>query len=716
MGRRNINQRNTKKEKKFTTRMQSTLLLLFCGIIVLLTILIVVLAKINYSDGERYSKKVLNQQTYVSSSIPYKRGDIVDRNGTVLATSVKVYNLIIDVKKLLQYQDYIDTTLVAVSEYFDISMDELNQIMIDKAESSYVVLRKQIDSDLYDEFDEFMSNKENKVKGIWFEEEYKRVYPNNSLASSLIGFTVSGDVGTYGIEETYNDELVGTNGLSYGYFDSNLELVRVNKEAKNGNTIVTTIDASVQRIVEQKINEFLEEYPTKVVSVLVMNPNNGDIYAMSTNTQYDLNNPRDLTPYYSDEEIEAMDSEEKLNALYDIWRNTIISNNFEPGSTFKPFTIAAALEEDVISYDEEFLCDGYENVQGTKIRCNKKEGHGHITLTEAIMLSCNDALMSIGSQEGRSIFYHYQTSFLFGSKTNIDLPGEGTGIIKSEDSISAVDLASSSFGQTSEVTMIQLAAAFSSLVNGGYYYEPHVMKQIESDQGSIIERNDGVLVKQTVSSETSDFLKNALYLTVEEGTAQGAKTEGYAVGGKTGTAQKFPRSDDTFILSFIGAVPIDDPEVVIYVTLDEVQDKNHYKDSKLATKFASSILPEILPFLDVYPSGDIDYSVWGFDTTKEETDEATQGDGESTDTSEEDDPYAGIVNDPLSDELDADVLEDDVIPATDPSDSTDDEGATAGTQASDDGESTDGAQSTDDGESTGGADSQQGNSDTGGEQ
>lgn len=675
MGRRNVNQMNTKKVKKFTTKMQSTLLLLFCGIIILIIILIVVLAKINYSYGERYAKKVLNQQTYVSSAIPYKRGDIVDRNGTVLATSVKVYNLIMDVKILLQYEDYIDTTLAAVSKYFDLSLDDLNSIMEERAESSYVVLKKQIDSDVYGEFKEFMSVKENKVKGIWFEEEYKRVYPNDSLASTVVGFTVSGDVGTYGIEETYNDELIGTNGLSYGYFDSDLNLIRVNKEAENGNTIVTTIDASVQRLVEEKINEFLEEYPTKRVSVLAMNPKNGDIYAMATNTQYDLNNPRDLTPFYSEEEIEAMDAEEKLNALYDIWRNTIISNTFEPGSTFKPFTIAAALEEDVINFDEEFLCDGYENVQGTIIKCNKKEGHGHITLTEAIMLSCNDALMEIGAKEGRSIFYDYQTSFLFGSKTNIDLPGEGTGIIKREDTISAVDLASSSFGQTSEVTMIQLAAAFSSLVNGGYYYEPHVMKQIETDKGSIVERNDGVLVKQTVSKETSDFIKNALYLTVEQGTAQGAKVEGYAVGGKTGTAQKFPRDADTFILSFIGAVPIDDPEVVIYVALDEVQDKTRYKDSKLATQFASGILAEILPFLDVYPTGDIDYSIWGFDTMTDDIDESTEE--AETDTMDEDDPYAGIVNDPLSDENDAEAIGDDVLPAGETS------GSTVGTETTD---------------------------------
>lgn len=646
MRRRRINQVNKRRGKRFTTKMQSTLFLYFCGIIILLGILIVRLVKLNYDNGERYSKRVLNQQTYVSSSIPYKRGDIVDRKGTVLATSVKVYNLIMDVKILLQYEEYITPTKEAVSTFFDIPLKELDAIMEERADSSYVVLKKQIESDRYHEFMEFKNDKENKVKGIWFEEEYKRVYPNDSLASTMIGFTVSGDIGTYGIEETYNSDLIGTNGLSYGYFDSELNLIRVNKETENGNTIVTTIDSNVQRLVEESIAEFVETYPTTQVNVLVMNPNNGDIYAMATNNQYNLNEPRDLTPFYTKDEIEAMNDEETLQALYDIWRNPIVSNNFEPGSTFKPFTIAAALEEDIIDFDEQFLCDGYEYIQGTKIRCNKKEGHGHITLTEALMLSCNDALMQIGEAEGRNIFYKYQTSFLFGDKTNIDLPGEGTGIIKNKESITAVDLASSSFGQTCEVTMIQLAAAFSSLINGGYYYEPHVMKQIETDDGAIVERNDGVLVKETVSRETSEYIKQALYMTVEKGTAQGAKVEGYAVGGKTGTAQKFPRMDDTFILSFIGAVPMDDPEVVIYVALDEVQDKTHYKDSKLATKFASTILSKILPFLEVYPTGDIDYTSWGFDEnigTKDET--------------------SDVVNDPMTDELDATVFENDTSTA-----------------------------------------------------
>lgn len=610
MERRLDRQRKKNGPKRFTTKMQSTLLMFFCGIIVCVIILIIRITNLNSKSGERYSKKVLSQQTFISSTIPYRRGDIVDRNHTILATSVKVYNLILDIKLLNQYEECITPTLEAIQTYFELSMDELLTIMEEKKDSSYVILKKEVDSELYDTFKDYMSVKENQVKGVWFEEEYKRIYPNDNLASMIVGFTYSGDVGAYGIEKQYQDELIGTNGLSYGYFNSELNLERVNKSAINGNTLVTTIDATVQKHIEEKIQKFEEEYPTKKASVLVMNPNDGSIYAMATNTQYNLNDPRNLNDFYLEQEQNAMSEEEQLDALYDIWRNSIITDVYEPGSTFKPFTVAAALEEDVINTNYTFYCDGFEVIDGTRIKCNHT--HHDLTLTEVIMQSCNDALMDIGLRLKVANFHKYLDSFLFGSKTNIDLPGEGTGLVLKEESMKNVDLAASSFGQTNEVTMIQLACAFSSVVNGGYYYEPHVMKQIESESGTIVEKNDGVLVRRTISSETSDFMKAALYETVESGTAKHAKVEGYAIGGKTGTAQKQPRSADKFVLSFIGAVPINDPEVVIYVTLDEVEGQR-YKDSTLATSFAGEILSDILPFLGVYPEGEIDYSIWGVD-------------------------------------------------------------------------------------------------------
>ena len=258
------------KVKKFTTRMQSTLLTLFCGIILLLILLIIVLVKINNEDGERYSKKVLNQQSYVSSVIPYRRGDIVDRKGTVLATSVKVYNLVLDLKKLMQYDEYLDKTLDAISKHFEIDRQELEEYKKTKAESSYLVLKKEIDEETVLAFESMMEKEDNKIKGVWFEEEYKRTYPYDSLASAVLGFTVSGDVGTNGIEEYYNSQLVGENGISFGYFDSDLKLQRSYKDVKDGNTIVTTLDASVQEVVEKKIDEFVSNTSDVNKSIILL--------------------------------------------------------------------------------------------------------------------------------------------------------------------------------------------------------------------------------------------------------------------------------------------------------------------------------------------------------------------------------------------------------------------------------------------------------------
>lgn len=654
-----------KREKKFTTKMQASLLVFFCIIMLFIVGLIIRLVVLNQKDGERYAKKVLSQQTYSNNVIPYKRGDILDSNGTVLATSVKVYNLVIDIKYLLQFKDSIEPTISALVEYFDIEESTLREYIETKPNSQYQVLLKEIDAELVETFEAYMKeyNKENKkenksIKGVIFEEEYKRIYPNNNLASSVIGFTVSGNVGNWGIEQYYNEELNGVNGRTYGYIDSELNLDQVVKKAEDGNTIVSTIDLNVQRIVQQHIDQFNEEIGSKNLGVIVMNPNNGEIIAMASNKEYDLNNPRDLSGYYTDEEIAAMDDEEKINALNSIWRNYTISNIFEPGSTFKPITIAAALEEAMISNETEFLCDGgLYYAPGKRIACNKT--HGYVTLAEAMMYSCNDALMQIGELLGPKLFYNYETNFLIGQKTGIDLPGEELGLLVKAENLGLTQLATSSFGQTTEVTMIQLAAAYSSIVNGGYYYEPRVVKQIVNSSGGVVEKKDAVLVRETVSEETSELINQYLYYTVEEGTAKPAQVEGYAIGGKTGTAQKFPRADRKFIVSFIGSVPADDPEVVVYVIIDEPNVENQ-ADSTIATKFASKLMAEILPFLKIYPEGDIDYSIFPNINPQDSKEDENQNDEDSEGTDGEEDPYKDIVNDPMNDEFNGEAIPSDL--------------------------------------------------------
>ncbi|MHB8128663.1 MAG: peptidoglycan D,D-transpeptidase FtsI family protein [Mobilitalea sp.] len=594
--------------KKFTSRMQARLLLVFCVITLLMVGLMGRLIYIMQTDGERYTKQVLSRQSYVSSVLPYKRGDILDSNGTVLARSELQYRMIIDPKRLLQNQDCITTTLKALKDNFDIEAETVQTILQDetKADSQYVILLKNIKYDAVDIFETIMTENED-VVGVWFEEEYVRTYPYNALACDVLGFTSTDNTGYWGIEEYYNDELNGTNGREYGYYDSNLNIERIVKKAVNGNSVISSIDANVQRIIQEHIIKFNKEFGSKNIGILVMNPNNGEIIAMASNQEYNLNTPRSLKGIYTEAELEDMTKKQKTEALNTLWKNDVISSGFEPGSTFKPITISAALEEGIVTENNTYYCDGGENVGGSYIRCSKVTGHGELTLGQALMVSCNDALMQIAVQEGKDIFFRYQNSFGFGKKTGIDLPGEESGILISFDKLNQTELATSSFGQSFTTTMIQMAAAYSSTVNGGFYYEPHVVRQIINDNGATVKDFNKLLVKQTVSEKTSEFIQKYMYQTVEAGTAQGAQVEGYAIGGKTGTAQKFPREAKTYVVSFLGAAPAINPEMVIYVMIDEPQNVVKQADSSIATKFASRIMAEILPALGIFPEGEIDY-------------------------------------------------------------------------------------------------------------
>ena len=502
-------------------------------------------------------------------------------------------------------------------------------ILKKKPDSQYVIALKNIkykDKKKFDKLKE--SNK--KITGVWFEEEYVRTYPYNTLACDVLGFTSTDNTGFWGIEEFYNDELNGTNGREYGYYDANLDIERIVKKAVNGNSIISTIDVNAQRIIQKKIIEFNTEFGSKGIGVLVMNPNNGEIIAMASNKEYNLNNPRNLEGIYTKEELASMSDEQKTEALNALWKNDVISSGFEPGSTFKPVTIAAALEENIISTDKTFLCDGGEQVGDSYIHCSKRAGHGELTLEQSLMFSCNDALMQISSLEGKDIFYRYQKDFGFGKKTGIDLPGEAAGITKFGETIYATDLATNSFGQNFNSTMIQMAAAFSSLVNGGNYFQPHTVREIVNDNGATVKKIDGLLVRQTVSEQTSEFIQESMYQTVENGTASGAKVEGYSIGGKTGTAQKYPREAKTYIVSFLGCAPAIDPEIVIYVMIDEPQNVVKQADSSIATKFASKILKEILPTLGIFPDGEIDYLLQ--DTAEQANTKENTGNSKDTET------------------------------------------------------------------------------------
>lgn len=634
----NEGRKRARRKALLTNRMKRKLALLFTIIVLALIGVNVRLAYINKTNGDKYTKRVLAQQDTNSTLLPYRRGDILDRNGTILATSEKVYNLILDPKVLSQNadeedpdKDCVEPTLQALVQYFGLDEAELRATYNDRIDSSYVVLLRQLTKDEISEFEALMEDDKAgaRIKGVWFEDSYIRRYPYDSLACHVIGYTVTGNQGQTGIEQEYSDVLNGTNGRSYKYLNEDLEQSTMVRQPTDGNTVVSTIDATLQEIVEKYIDKFIEDYTNKNtegpaaknIGVIMMNPQNGEILAMASDVDYDLNNPHDLVEngYLTQEEADAMSEEELLDARNQMWRNFCISDGYEPGSTVKPLTVAAALELGVVSDSNTFVCDGGQTVvEGQpRIKCVKRAGHGLITLEGALMFSCNDALMQIGAMLGYENYLKYQEIFNFGLKTNIDLPGEANNAttVFNEDTLGVTELATSSFGQGYNTTMIQVASAFSSVINGGYYYQPHVVKKILDADGGTVENIGATLVRQTVSEKTSSLIRQYLYHTMygeadsngNNATGRNARVAGCAMGGKTGTAQKIPRSDRKYLVSFIGFAPVDNPQVVCYVVVDEpnAADATAQASSSFAQEIFKNIMTEAMPYLNIYATEEI---------------------------------------------------------------------------------------------------------------
>lgn len=603
---------------KFPRRMQKKLLVMFGLVAIMLIGLIARLMYIEHTSGERYEKIVLSQQEYDSQTIPYQRGDIVDTKGTVLATSIAVYNVILDCSVLTSDEDYIDPTIQALVQCFpELLSDELYGYVREQPQSRYIILKKKA---AYEEIQPFIEMQEAvdekgkkvnpNIKGIWFEKEYQREYPYDYLASAVIGFTAAGNVGVNGLENYYNDTLNGIDGREYGYLNTDNNFEKTIKPAVNGNNIVSTIDINIQSIVESKITEFNEAYTNNYregdagathIGVVVMDPNNGDVLAMANYPNYDLSNPRDLSSYYTEEELAEMDEDARMDALNELWQNFCVTYTYEPGSTAKPFTVAAGLETGTLNGTETYYCNGYETVGGHDIHCVNRQGHGMETLEQTLMNSCNDALMQMSYGIGAENFTEYQQIFGFGQKTNVDLPGETRtdSLIYTSDNMTPVDLATNSFGQNFNTSMIQLASAYCSIVNGGELYQPRLVKRITDEKGNTIREISPTLIRQTVSRQTSETLKQYMYSTVTAGTAVTAKVDGYSMGGKTGTAQKVPRDGINYLVSFIGFAPVEDPQLVIYCVVDEPNVEQQWH-STFAQNITREILEEVLPYMNIY--------------------------------------------------------------------------------------------------------------------
>lgn len=609
-----------KKSQRLQVWMQRKLILFFGGICVLFVFLIGRIVYIETTSGQKYEKIVLAQQEYSSKVIPYRRGNIEDSKGTVLASSIDVYNVILDCKELNRYPELIDSTMEVLAQCFpEVDITDARARLTDKPDSQYEVLAKKVSYEEESAFetasDERSSDKveDNEVAGIWAEKEYTRQYPYGSLAASIIGFSSSGNYGVTGLENQYNDKLNGVNGRSYGYVNEDSDVEKTVIEPENGKTIVTSIDANIQAIVETELQNWnnahlLNDYTLEAKSTgsvntacLVMNPNTGEILALASYPFFDLNNPRDLSAYYSEEELAAMTEEQKMDILNGLWQNYAVTHTFEPGSTFKTFTIATGLDTGTLTGNETYNCTGSLNINGDPIHCWKTAGHGVETVGTALRDSCNVALMGMAASIGARNFASYQSRFGFGQKTNIDLPGEPrtASLLYTEEQLEQyINLATNSFGQNFNTTMVQLASAFCSVINGGKLYQPHLATAIKDDSGNIVENIEPIVLKQTISEDTCDIMRQYLRSVVREGTGTASQVAGYSVMGKTGTAEKQPRSENNHVVSFIGAVPAEDPELVIYVAIDTPnvgsQDTCHGSG-----EITHNILTQILPYLNV---------------------------------------------------------------------------------------------------------------------
>lgn len=610
--------------------MQKKLVVLFILVLLAFVGLSYRLFTITRDNGEQYKKQVLSQQKYDSLTLPYKRGSILDANGSILASSEKVYNVILDAVAVSEKEEYLEPTLEALRSQIGIDTSSVRSYIAANGETSrYYVLAKRQEYEQIQGLMELISEEESLVKGVWFEEEYKRSYPGGSLACDVIGFTTNDNVGSYGLEEYYNDVLSGTPGREYGYLNDDANLERTTIPAEDGNSIVTTIDANIQSIVEKYLKKFDEEYRNNRhegngannTGCIIMDVNSGEVLAMASYPTFDLNDVRNLDAligmrlldaegkkteeYINEENLSTLGEDpnvmyQNLNAL---WKNFCISDTYEPGSVSKPFTVAAGIESGSITGNESYYCEGELHVGDHDIACHNTYGDGYLTVTEGIERSCNVNMMYVAMATGVNTFTEFQHIFNIGLKTNIDLAGEArtASLIYTKDTMRVTDLATNSFGQGYNATMIQMMAGFCSLINGGYYYEPHMVKKIVSPSGATVQNIEPRLLKQTISETTSARIREMCNQVVagENGTGKTARPAGYMIGGKTGTAETLPRGNNEYVVSFMGYAPADDPQIAIYVVVDR-PNTAHQGDAKYATGIVRNILTELLPYLNIF--------------------------------------------------------------------------------------------------------------------
>ena len=514
------------------------------------------------------------------------RGEIVDRNGVVLATNRTVCTISVIHSQVEEPEEVISV----LSRELELDQAEVRK-KVEKV-SSMEKIKTNVDKETGDRIRGY------DLAGVKVDEDYKRYYPYDELASRVLGFTGGDNQGIIGLEVKYEEYLKGVNGTILTVTDARgVELNGVAEdriEPVPGETLRVSLDYNVQSYCQQAGEKVMEEKQAEAVSILLMNPQNGEIYAMVNVPEFNLNEPYELNTGADEAALSDEDLQDELNQM---WRNRCINDTYEPGSVFKIITSSACLEEGVVSLDDTFFCPGYRIVEDRKIRCHKVGGHGQETFVQGIQNSCNPVFMDIGLRLGADRFYEYFEKFGLMKLTNIDLPGEAGTIMHKKEDIGTVELATMTFGQSFQVTPIQMAVTVSSIVNGGNRVTPHVGMEILDNNGSIVKEFDYEAEPGIVSEETSETMQMLLESVVSEGSGKNAYLEGYSIGGKTATSQTLPRSANKYISSFLGFAPADDPQILGMVIIHDPQ--GVYYGGTIAAPVLRSIYDNVLPYLGI---------------------------------------------------------------------------------------------------------------------
>ncbi len=597
-------QKRRPESARRANRIIQTRTLLLLGVFGVLTF-VLLFAKLYHwqiTEHDELQSVAVRQQT-LRTTVEASRGTIYDRNGTILAMSASAEDIFLSPKEIVENDQ--DQNLIAngLAEILNLDAADILKKM-EKTNSQYEILKKKADDELADKVREFIN--ENELRGVFLRPTSKRSYPKGTLASQVIGFA-NDNGGSMGLEATYNDELTGENGMVVTARDRDGRSVLYQYDqyfdAENGCDLHTTLDTTIQYYLEKGVQELEARFGTgKGATGIVMDVNTGAVLAMASLPTYDLNAPGKvyndfLTSGMTEEQIEE-DMKDLLNKQ---WRSKAINDTYEPGSTFKTLTLAMALEENVVDLNTGFYCGGNTTIEGQKIWCSKRVGHGQQNLTQAFANSCNPAFINIGLRVGNTKFYQYMQDFGLLEKTGIDTTGEASGFANSEIKYSTLALACYAFGQNFNVTPVALLAAQCACVNGGYLYTPYLVEEITDQDGNVVSRHDATPIRQVISAETSALVRDIMEYEVTTGTGKNGQVAGYRIGGKTGTADKV---GGNVIVSFVCFAPADDPQVMMLLTLDEPNKwtGTYVSGGNMVAPVASSVMGEILPYLGIEPS------------------------------------------------------------------------------------------------------------------